>query len=40
MKGIKILVKEIAAGGRHNKDLIGHTLIPLKVRVQYVEQSN
>jgi len=31
MKGIKILVKEIAAGGRHTNDLIGHTLIPLKV---------
>ena len=39
MKGIKILVKEVASAGRH-KDLIGHALIPLKVRVQYVEQSN
>jgi len=34
MKGIKILVKEVASGGRHNNDLIGHALIPLKVRVQ------
>lgn len=40
MKGIKILVKEVASVGRHNNDLIGHALIPLKVRVQYVEQTN
>ena len=40
MKGIKLLVKEVASVGKHNNDLIGHALIPLKVRVQYVEQSN
>lgn len=40
MKGIKILVKEVASVGRHNNDLIGHALIPLKVRIQYVEQRN
>jgi hypothetical protein len=35
MKGIKIFVKEVASAGRHNNDLVGHALIPLKVRVQY-----
>jgi hypothetical protein len=39
MKGIKILVKEVASVGRHN-DLIGHALIPLNVREQYVKQGN
>lgn len=38
MKGIKILVKEVASAGRHNNDLVGHALIPLKVTVKYVEK--